>query len=136
MADIGILQKWATENKLKEASLNAEGTLLTLGEDERLPADTKVTISHDGKSCEYTIASLFLQIVDPSISLPKYRLACKKHKVKDPVKASDKNTVVAFFGLAEGEGAETAPAAAAPSDTAATAKESTKEAPSTQEDEE
>lgn len=117
MADIDVLQKWAKENKLSEASLNAEGTSLTLG-GESLSADAKVTVSHDNKSCEYTIASLFLQVVDPSISLPKYRLACKKHKVKDPVKASDKTTVVSFFGLTPAEPT----AAPAPEAAAAAAK--------------
>jgi parafibromin len=103
MADvIVILQKWAKESKLSEASLDADGTTLTLA-DESFPADTKVTVSHDDKTCEYTIASLFLQVVDPKISLPKYRIACKKHKVKDPVKASDKITVVGFFGLTQAE---------------------------------
>jgi parafibromin len=109
MADvIVILQKWAKESKLSEASLDAAGTSLTLA-DESFPADAKVTVSHDNKTCEYTIASLFLQVVDPKISLPKYRLACKKHKVKDPVKASDKTTVIGFFGLTLAEPAAPPP---------------------------
>ncbi|CAJ1959320.1 unnamed protein product [Cylindrotheca closterium] len=102
MADVGVLQGWAKSHKLSQATLSADGATLDLG-GETVTANVKVTISHDGKSCEYTIGSIFLQAVDPTISLPKYRLACKKHKVSDPVKASDKPTVIGFFGLTPDE---------------------------------
>jgi parafibromin len=104
------LQEWATAGKLKEASLNAEDTTLTLG-DVKLPGGEKATVSFGGKSCEYTLASLFLQILDPDQSLVKYRSACKKHKVADYVKATDKAAVVAFF---LGEAAVAAPPEQAP----------------------
>jgi parafibromin len=98
MSDLATLRQWANENRLTQASLNAEGTSLTL-DDASLNSSTKVSISHDGKQCEYTLASLFLQVLDPQISLLKLRQACKKYSVKDPVKPSDKPIVVGFFGL-------------------------------------
>mmetsp|Transcript_30078 Transcript_30078/g.72193 ORF Transcript_30078/g.72193 Transcript_30078/m.72193 type:complete len:464 (-) Transcript_30078:84-1475(-) len=122
MTDVGVLQGWAKSHKLSQATLTADGATLSLG-GESLTANAKVTISHDGKSCEYTIGSLFLQAADPTISLPKYRLACKKHSVADPVKASDKPTVIGFFGLVTEEAAAVAPVpAAAPKEDAVAKK--------------
>ncbi|KAL3934946.1 MAG: hypothetical protein SGBAC_009438 [Bacillariaceae sp.] len=117
MADVDVVKGWATSHKLSDATLSADGATLSLG-GESVTANAKVTIEHDGKSCEYTIGSIFLQSVDPTVSLPKYRLACKKHNVKDPVKASDKPTVIGFFGLTTEEGAV---AAATPKAAAAAA---------------
>ena len=98
MADMEVLKGWVQNNQLNQATLTADGATLSLG-GESMTATTKVTIDHDGKSCEYTIGAIFLQILDPTIALLKLRQLCKKHNVKDPVKASDKPTVVGFFGL-------------------------------------
>ncbi len=93
---VNVLQQWAEAGPLNHASLNEEGTEL-IKDGQSLPATTKVTIAYGDKVCEYTLASIFLQIVDPAQGLKDYRAACKKYKVKDPVKASDKLTVVGFF---------------------------------------
>jgi parafibromin len=98
MADVSVttLQQWATEKKLEEAKLSEDGATLSLN-DVSLPAADKVTVTYSDKSCEYSLASIFLQILDPGQGLLKYRGACKKYNVQDPVKASDKPSVVAFF---------------------------------------
>ena len=111
------LQQWAKAKKLKEASLDGDGSSLALG-GVKLNGGDKVTITFGGKSCEYTLASLFLQILDPDQSLVKYRGACKKNKVSDYVKATDKATVVGFFLGGE----ESAPVAAATAPAAPAAK--------------
>jgi hypothetical protein len=90
------LQKWAQEKQLSQASLSDDGSKLTLG-DVTLEAVEKITVVEGDRSCEYSLASMFLQVVAPDQSLVAYRGACKKHKVGDPVKASDKATVVSFF---------------------------------------
>ena len=128
-----VLQQWAQNHQLSQATLNAEGTSLTLG-DVTLQASEKVSVRVGGDDdnnnnnkelllFEYSLASLFLQIVDPQQSLLDYRKACKKHKVKDVVKASDKATVVEYFlppGGAVHNADEAAAAAAAAPTTAPT----------------
>jgi parafibromin len=98
MSDVTVttLQQWATEKNLEEAKLSDDGATLSLG-GVSLPATDKVTVAYSDKSCEYSLASIFLQILDPGQGLLKYRGACKKYNVQDPVKASDKPSVVAFF---------------------------------------
>lgn len=140
---VNVLQQWGKENKLAHVTLNPEGSTLTLRDDDNgddndgnggvsIPAADKVTVVHGDKTCDYTLASMFLQILDPAQGLVKYRGACKKYAVKDPVKASDKATVVGFFLPAEeAEGAAAAPpvavpaAAAAPAATSAPAADTT-----------
>ena len=118
------LQQWAKEDKLKEAKLSDDGSALSLG-DTTLNAKDMIEIScPDGKNVEYSVASIFLQILDPNIGLVKYRNDCKKHKVNDAVKAKDKPVVVNHFvpsssSQEEAEGsAAAAPEAADPSEAA------------------
>mmetsp|Transcript_51695 Transcript_51695/g.149078 ORF Transcript_51695/g.149078 Transcript_51695/m.149078 type:complete len:474 (-) Transcript_51695:51-1472(-) len=113
MSHAEVLQQWASAGLLRQATLNSEGTELSCN-GTTLPANEKVTISHAEKSCEYTLASIYLQIIDPEQALVGYRGACKKHNVKDPVKASDKATVVGFFLGSADSAAAPAPPAAAP----------------------
>lgn len=94
MAD--TLQQWAQDGKLSVAKLSSDGKSLTL-DDITLDASQETDVSHDGKSCRYTLASLFLQVLDPNQGLMVYRNACKAHSVNDPVKALDKPTVVGFI---------------------------------------
>lgn len=123
-AAVATLKQWGEEGKLAQATLTADGTSLTLG-DVTLNASDKCSISFSGKTCEYSLASLFLQILDPEQSLPKYRIACKKHKVKDFVKALDKGTVVGFFtGKAAEQAAAPEPKPAAAAKPPAPSKES------------
>lgn len=101
---LATLLEWSTADKLASCKISDDGSLLSNGP---MQLDGKATItvdSKDGKSCSYTIASIFLQILDPNQGLMAYRNACKKYDVKDPVKALDKPTIVGYFG-AEEEGA-------------------------------
>lgn len=93
---VDTLKQWASAHKLGQVEF-AEGKL-KLGEDV-LSATEMVTIDAggDGSSCQYTLGSIFLQIKDPEQSLMVYRKACKTHGVNDPIKASDKQTVISYF---------------------------------------
>jgi len=106
MAD--MLQEWAQQGKLSQAKLSSDGKSLSL-DDATLDAAKEIEVAQDGKSCRYTLASVFLQVLDPNQALMAYRNACKAHSVTDPVKALDKPTVVAFF-----VGGDNSDAAAAP----------------------
>ena len=137
--NLKVLQKWCQDNRLSEVTLNSDGTTLQLqpavassssssgtGDDDNvsptllLQADSKVTISVDGdKSCTYSLASLFLQIQNPQITLPQYRLACKKYKVNDPVKATEKSLVLTYFQVVEEQAAAAATTSSATTATAA-----------------
>jgi parafibromin len=99
------LVQWSSENALSEAILSEDGQILTL-KDASL-ANRTISVEFGGKSCQYTLASIYLQILDPGQGLLAYRNACKKHNVSDPVKALDKPTVVGYF-----VGGSSAPAAA------------------------
>ena len=91
---LSTLKKWSDKGKLQEAKLSPEG--LVLG--ETTLKYQQLTISgDDGKSYQYSLASVYLQILDPNQGLVAYRNACKQHKVDDPVKALDKSAVVGFF---------------------------------------
>lgn len=90
------LQQWAQQGKLSSVQLSADGSTLSLDGAE-LPGAEKITVEHDGKSCEYSIAAIFLQILDPDQSLIKYRQKAKTHQIKEIVKAIDKPIVVGFF---------------------------------------
>jgi parafibromin len=78
---------------------------ITIG-NEKFPIGTTCTFEAGGKSLSYSLLSIFLQVHDPSITLVQYRHLCKKYKVQDPVKATDKNIVLEHFlrtGTATGE---------------------------------
>jgi parafibromin len=93
---VTTLQSWAEQQKIGSAKLSDDGATLAL-DDTVLDATHKCSITHQDKTCEYSLASMFLQILDPAQSLVLYRGACKKHKVLDPVKAVHKPTVLGFF---------------------------------------
>ena len=90
------LQEWAQQEKIAQAKLSSDGKSLSF-EDATLDAAQEIEVTHNGKSCRYTLASLFLQVMNPRQGLMAYRNACKAHNVADPVKALDKPTVIAFF---------------------------------------
>lgn len=97
-----VLQEWAQaagQSLSQTTSLNEDGTELSNNSSASvtLSATTKVTVSYADKTCEYSLASIYLQILNPAQGLKDYRAACKQYHVKDPVKASDKTTVVGFF---------------------------------------
>ena len=105
MADsISILKDWSRSGKISDVSFGDDGAL-TLG-DVSLPAADSVQVAtgNAGKTCTYTIGSIVLQLLDVNQSLLAYRKACKKHKVKDAIKVSDKAEIIAFF-----QGATAAP---------------------------
>lgn len=122
--NVSTLQQWAQEGRLREAQLNDDGSELTLllgGDMTTLPATEKAAVTLGDSSCEYTLASIFLYIVNPDQSLVEYRKACRTHKVADPVKVSDKNTVLGYFlpapaAAAGGEPTEDGGAVARPED--------------------
>ena len=91
---LSSLKVWCDQGKLKHATLSAAG--LTL--DQTQLENELLTIEiGDGKVYNYSLASIFLQILDPNQGLLAYRNACKQHNVDDPVKAIDKPAVVGFF---------------------------------------
>jgi len=122
MADEEMIRKtllqWASDKVLSDASLSSDGSALTKG-DITLSND-KITIEHEGKSCQYSLGSVYLQILDPSQGLVAYRNACKQHNVGDPVKALDKPTVLGYFlGTEAVEASDSVVAPAAPAEEAA-----------------
>jgi len=107
------LLEWSSNGRLKDGALSEDGQSLALQQDDGdgdsrvLAATTPIEIvaAHgDKKSCRYTLASVYLQIVDPDQALVAYRRACKKYNVTDAVSALDKPAVVGYFlgGSAEG----------------------------------
>lgn len=100
------LAQWASENALKEAQLSEDGQILT--RNDASIRNQLLTIEFEGKSCQYTLASIFLQIIDPDQGLVAYRNVCKKYNA-EPIKALDKPTVVGYFLGSSGETAEAAP---------------------------
>jgi parafibromin len=105
------LQQWAKAGKLGDVEFGSDGSTLKLN-DETIPATESVSFSVGDVTCSYTLGSLFLQIKNPSQSLVEYRKTCKEYNVKDPVKTTEKNAVIGYFG-ASGSSSEAAPAAAA-----------------------
>jgi len=112
------LKHWCYSNKLSQATLSDSGAKVSL-DGTSIDGNELITVNDsEGREVQYSIASIYLQILDPDQSLPKYRGACKQYDVEDPVKALDKPLVVGYFlgnGSAE-------PAAAPPDDAAAIEK--------------
>lgn len=95
------LKEWAEQGILSQAKLSSDGKSLTL-DDATLDASQEIDMSSaNGKSCRYTLASVYLQVLDPNQGLMAYRNSCKAHSVADPVKPLDKPTVVTYFLGAE-----------------------------------
>ena len=95
-AAAGTLKEWARNGSLSKAVLSQDGTSLTL-DGTTLDGTQKIVVQHGGKTCEYSLASIFLQIDDPNQKLLQYRGRCKAHNVADLIRVSDKKTVVSFF---------------------------------------
>jgi len=93
--NIAILKGWSQNQKLSEVSFDENG-ILQLGEVD-IRAKDIIEVTAGDKTCQYTLGSIFLQLLDTNQSLLGYRKACRKHQVKDPVKASDKAATIAFF---------------------------------------
>lgn len=117
--NISTLKDWSQNGKLSEVTFNENGTF-QLG-DANIRAVDSVEVTANEKSCQYTAGSIFLQLVDPNQSLLNYRKACKKHQVKDPVKAGDKPVILAFFLGSSTSSTTTTTTTAAPSESAAAA---------------
>mmetsp|Transcript_27265 Transcript_27265/g.31113 ORF Transcript_27265/g.31113 Transcript_27265/m.31113 type:complete len:456 (-) Transcript_27265:56-1423(-) len=93
-----ILRDWVVKSKLQLAVLSDDGKSIRLGDSSSINANEIVEVEgKDGKSCQYSLASIYLQILDPNQGLMPYRNACKKYNVNDPVKVLDKTIVVGFF---------------------------------------
>eukprot|EP00977_Amphora_coffeiformis_P000982 scaffold212_cov173-Amphora_coffeaeformis.AAC.8 len=99
---LDTLRKLASEKRLQDgASLSKDGETLT-ADGISFAARTKLSISFGDKSCSYTAASVYLQIIDLDVTLVKYRRLCKDHQVNDPIPSIDKEVVVGyFFGATE-----------------------------------
>ena len=110
---ISVLKEWSKSGKISDVSYGEDG-ILKLGDVSLQATESLQLATGSNKTCNYTIGSIFLQLLDTNQSLLVYRKACKKHKVKDAIKASDKAEIIAFFSESSG-------AAAAP-DTVATEK--------------
>jgi parafibromin len=109
---LATLATLAAEKRLSDgASLAEDGDTLTVA-DVVLAARTPVALTSDARTCTYTAAAIYLQIVDPDQRLLTYRNACKKYGVKDPIGALDKPVVVSYF-FASASSTAAAPAVAA-----------------------
>ena len=91
---VEALRRAAGPSLVSSSSLSADGRTLTLGSQT---FDATARLSVRGVEGTYSLASTYLQIVDPSISLLKYRQECKKYNVEAGVKASDKAALVGYF---------------------------------------
>ena len=103
------LRDLARSGKLTSAQLSEDGATLLMDGSTTLPANVVLTVSHGDKTCSYSAASIFLQLLDPNQGLLAYRNACKKHSVKDPIKALDKPVILgSFLGVSTGLASEAA----------------------------
>lgn len=93
---ISVLKGWSRSEKLSEVSFGKDGTL-QLGDRNIRAEDSVQVVTTGDKMCHYTAGSIFLQLIDTNQSLLGYRKACKANQVRDPVKASDKAAIIAFF---------------------------------------
>jgi len=114
-----VLLDWSRAGKIPAVSFgdDDDGTV-RLGEVSLRAADP-VRVVRGDKTCQYSVGSIVLQLLDANQSLLAYRKACKKHRVKDAVKASDKNDVLAFFAVGGDDDDEAAASAPAEADPAA-----------------
>lgn len=94
------LLDWSKSKTLSQAKFSEDSQLLTLG-DVTLPAKEKISFEQDGKTVEYSVASVYILITDPSQGAIAYRNSCKQHNVDDAVKTLDKAVVTGFFLGAE-----------------------------------
>ena len=113
---LSILKDWSRSSKISEVSFGEDGTL-KLGDASLQSSDSLQVATGADKSSNYTVGSIFLQLLDVNQSLLDYRKACKKHKVKDAVKASDKAEIIAFFTGSSGAVVAAAPAEPAAKET-------------------
>lgn len=125
---ISILKDWSTSGKISDVSFGEDGAL-KLGDVSLQAADSVQVAAGGDKTCNYTIGSIFLQLLDVNQSLLAYRKACKKHKVKDAIKASDKAEIIAFF---TGPSGAAAPPESGPAATEATSEVSSRPAGASQ----
>lgn len=105
------LLAWSQSNRLAEAQLSEDGQSLTLNDTTLV--NQPLSIDYANKSCSYSLAAIYLQILDPNQGLLSYRNACRRYAVEDPVKAIDKPTVVGYFAVAAA-GEETTATVASP----------------------
>lgn len=96
---VELLRKACTTSLSSNASLSEDGQTLTLfGASYDAAAPHTMTLN-DGKGgtkdVSYTLASIYLQLVNPSVL--QYRKACESAKVEDPVKILDKGLISLFF---------------------------------------
>eukprot|EP00523_Entomoneis_sp_CCMP467_P006108 CAMPEP_0168722686 /NCGR_PEP_ID=MMETSP0724-20121128/2725_1 /TAXON_ID=265536 /ORGANISM="Amphiprora sp., Strain CCMP467" /LENGTH=505 /DNA_ID=CAMNT_0008769365 /DNA_START=22 /DNA_END=1539 /DNA_ORIENTATION=+ len=107
---VATLKQWSQERKLHEAKLSPEGLTLgqTLLENKKLSLD--IVTENGPKSAQYTLASIYLQLLDPNQKLLAYRKACKTHNVNDPVAVSDKDGVISHLMDASATVSEAPPA--------------------------
>ena len=119
---LATLKELASEKRLQDgATLSEDGTTLTTtATSTTYNAQTKCTITLGDKSCTYTAAAIYLQILDPNQRLLTYRNACKQHSVSDPIGAIDKAVVVGYF-FGDSSGAAAGPDDGAVVDSAAAA---------------
>lgn len=98
---ISVLKEWSKSGKISDVSYGEDG-ILKLGDVSLQATESLQLATGSNKTCNYTIGSIFLQLLDTNQSLLVYRKACKKHKVKDAIKASDKAEIIAFFSESSG----------------------------------
>jgi len=121
---LNVLQQWTAQGKLREASLSPDGTELTC-QGVTLSGTANLSIAYADKTCVYSLASIYLQILDREQSLLQYRNACKQYHVSDIIKTTDKPTILGYFfsESADGAVAMTTAAVGAPTTTAATTED-------------
>ncbi|KAL7538767.1 hypothetical protein ACHAWF_006210, partial [Thalassiosira exigua] len=90
-----LLRKACGGNLSSSATLSPDGRTLTLlGSSHDASAPQHLTLP-DGKEVSYTLASIYLQLLNPSVL--QYRKACEEWNVSDPVKILDKGGISDHF---------------------------------------
>ncbi|KAL7444736.1 hypothetical protein ACHAXH_009459 [Discostella pseudostelligera] len=86
-----------------QASLSDDGKILTLYGSSH-DATSLQTITTATKEVTYTLASIYLQLLHPSVL--QYRQACNSANVEDPVKILDKAAITDYFTAATADAGE------------------------------
>ncbi|KAL3760287.1 hypothetical protein ACHAWU_006285 [Discostella pseudostelligera] len=92
-----LIKACSTNNLTTQASLSDDGKIFTLY-GTSYDATSLQTITTATKEVTYTLASIYLQLLHPSVL--QYRQACNNANVEDPVKILDKAAITNYFEAA------------------------------------
>lgn len=93
-AAIAALREACTTKTLSDAYLSPDGQTLTISSTDH-DATAPITVPVGDKSVTYSLASIYLMFMHPSVL--QYRKACESANVKDQVKILDKAGISSYF---------------------------------------